>query len=304
MGLVHDWMFETADALPLTLPEPASGTPDGGSSSWFEPIAAPDGIDGFDPMFSEVEDDESTPIDDVNVYGRRHSAGDYDAGYFGWDGYDSNEGAYDPPQEPVPRADEDCRSVNDLRPANDPNQPRQPGEQQAIDRLRQNAIPETTRLLNSIPGGTVFTMPDGANVSIEELRTLWSVSDFEVLTNFNPGNGGPGQADYNGGNPAFRIDVNAGLTGYMDNPNGYTYYPLHELSHVVSAGRAYHAGGHGYEMNESYANALAVAISAAAGLPVNPFYLQSLPTGVQPGVTTTVGTGPLGNINPNSPCGS
>jgi hypothetical protein len=146
-------------------------------------------------------------------------------------------------------------------------------------------------------------MPDGASVSIEELRNLWAVSDFEVLDNFNPGNGGPGQADYNNGNPIFRIDINNGLIGYMENPNGYTYYPLHELSHVTGAGRAYHAAGHGFAMNESYANALAVAIAAAAGTPMNPYYLASLPTAVQNGVQTTMGTGALGSINPNATCG-
>lgn len=287
---MQDWMFETG-AEALTWPEPQPQAPEGGP--WF-PIKSGGDDDWLVPLSNPF------PIGDVIVPppppptpGEYYNDGDYG----GWDGHDTSQPWV---QDPPPPDDDDCRSVHDLRSAGDPPQP---GEQEAIDRLRREAIPETTRLLNRIPGGTVFTMPDGASVSIEELRNLWAVSDFEVLDNFNPGNGGPGQSDYNNGNPIFRIDVNNGLIDYMENPNGYTYYPLHELSHVTGAGRAYHGAGHGYEMNESYANALAVAIAAAAGTPMNPHYLATLPTAVQNGVQTTMGTGALGSINPNSPCG-
>ena len=177
-----------------------------------------------------------------------------------------------------------------------------PEEVAAIDALTNTAIPATTNLLNSIPGGTVFHMPDGARVTIEELRLLWSLADFEVLQDFDPGNGGVGEADRNGGNPIFRIDTD-GLNRYLGNNWGFTYYPLHELAHVTLAGFNYHNAGQGFAMNESYANALAAAVAAAAGQPFDPLYLDLLETDVQSGVTTTMGNGAPGTIAPGSPCG-
>lgn len=212
-------------------------------------------------------------------------------GYDGGSGGPDGSGNWGPTSE-----DNDCRTVDDKTGAKTAE------EQTAVDRLKNEAIPATTNLLNSIPGGTIFYMPDGASLSIEHIRAVWESSDFVVQRNYNPGNGGPGTADHNGGNPIFTIDLNAGLVGYMENPNNYTYYPLHELAHVTNTGYWYHQSNPGFTANESYANALAVQIMAAAQQPINPYFQALLPTPVMPGASFTLGNGPLGTINPVSPC--
>lgn len=106
---MSDWMFETGgESLPLTLPPPswASENP----ASWFEPLSADPGLDDFGPMFSATSSTASI-IDDVIVHGTRNTGGNYDASWYDWDGYDTNDPYLPQPTPEDPRPEfqgEDC----------------------------------------------------------------------------------------------------------------------------------------------------------------------------------------------------
>ncbi|KAK0341340.1 hypothetical protein LTR94_026776 [Friedmanniomyces endolithicus] len=240
-------------------------------------------------------------VDDVIV---DHPGGGGDGGGYGppsgpgWD--PPGPGGSTPGTPPPEMTDELCRSVDSS------NLPNPTGsESDAVEKLKDLSIPTATVVLNDVPGGTVFHMPDGSDVTIEHLRDLWAKADFEVYDAPTwPNNGGVGEADANGGDPVFRI-VASELAGYMY-PGGYIYYPLHELAHVTNAGQAanaaYHNGQITWAQNEAYSNALAIAIAQAAGHPLPQTYINNLTTPVATGVTTTMGNGPKGEIDPISPC--
>jgi hypothetical protein len=86
---MHDWMFEPGGE-PLTLPEPQPYAPE--DSSWF--AATPGGEDDWLvslPTPSSLPDIEVPPPPRPTP-GRVYHPGDYG----GWDGYDSNQDAYQP----------------------------------------------------------------------------------------------------------------------------------------------------------------------------------------------------------------
>jgi hypothetical protein len=152
--------------------------------------------------------------------------------------------------------------------------PLTPEQEEAVARLHA-AIEATTALLNALPANGVFTFPDGTQITVAELRALWAKTDF-VVTDRTFDNGTPslpsgGAAHRNGGDPLFEVNVNSLVERFMANPSAAMWYPLHELAHVTGLGDAlnamYHANGltnYEHNMNEAFANAMAIAIGEAA----------------------------------------
>lgn len=115
---MSDWMFEVA-----TTPQPTAGGGPAleqvGSEPWLKVVS------GNGQASASRYDDGATTIDDVVVVGRRNSGsnqgwsgGDYDSTWFDWDGYDTNENAYqqEPPPPPRPLDWSECldRKIDDL----------------------------------------------------------------------------------------------------------------------------------------------------------------------------------------------
>lgn len=114
----------------------------------------------------------------------------------------------------------------------------------------------------------------GRSVSVSEIYNLALNADFHIMPNsWDPGNGGVGQAQANGGDPSLLI-THAGLAGYASpnythyNDSGLTYYFLHELAHVTAAGQALHADGNDIN-DEIWANDMARAFSELIGKPLH-----------------------------------
>jgi len=93
----------------------------GGTEPWSPPVGKT--IEDFDSWTTPLSnvDDEAWVVEDVEVVGRRtsgsgYSTGDYDSGWFDWDGYDTNQNAYEPPPPIRPDDWSECldRRIDDL----------------------------------------------------------------------------------------------------------------------------------------------------------------------------------------------
>ena len=100
--------------------------------------------------------------------------------FFGYGGYDS--GGYNSDSgsasEPPPPADSDQHAI-DLSPI---TRPLTTAEQAAIDKL-EVAIERINNLLNALPPNATFRMSDGRIVTVAELQSRWSVTDFKIVDN-------------------------------------------------------------------------------------------------------------------------
>ncbi|WP_297800690.1 hypothetical protein [uncultured Brevundimonas sp.] len=155
-------------------------------------------------------------------------------------------------------------------------------EKKVIEDLKA-AIREVTASINSLSSTVVITMPDGSQLTGNELKELWSKTDFKIVDvpNGDPyGNNGTGGAFHQNGDPLFVIDINGannssnmGLMGYAANgQDGLNFYILHELAHVTSAGVAKtNELGSVSEDLERWTNTLATGIANAAGVSVGGF---------------------------------
>lgn len=160
-------------------------------------------------------------------------------------------------------------------------------EQHAVAELN-TAIGNVTRVINGIPNEARMTLADGRTVSGQELREMWSKSEFIIndttYTEYR-NESDRGEADYNGGHPriSYNIDV---LTDYSRTPGGMNYLALHEIGHMTVAGRQTNAEVHHdkvlthaeNEINERLANDVARGIAHHGRLPVLPATGISAPT--------------------------
>lgn len=160
-------------------------------------------------------------------------------------------------------------------------------EQRALTELT-TAIGDVSRVINGIPNEARMTLADGRAVSGQELREMWSKTEFIIHDTKYDGyrnKSARGEADYNDGNP--RISYNIGvLTDYSRTPGGMNYLALHEIGHMTVAGRQTNAEVHRdevlthaeNEVNERLANDVARGIAHHGHLPILPATGISAPT--------------------------
>ncbi|MGO1073412.1 hypothetical protein [Lysobacter sp. CA199] len=160
-------------------------------------------------------------------------------------------------------------------------------EQRAVDALNAS-IRDVTRTINGIPNEARMTLADGRTVSGEELRDMWSKTQFTLHhTGYNEyrNKSARGEADYNGGDPQIGYNID-NLTKYSRVPGGMNYLVLHEIGHMTVAGRETNTDVHRddtltheeNETNERLANDVARGIAHRGGLSILPATGPTAPT--------------------------
>lgn len=160
-------------------------------------------------------------------------------------------------------------------------------ERHAVNELN-TTIGNVTRVMNGIPNDARMTLADGRTVSGQELREMWSKTEFAIneVGHLYTRNGTTrGEADYNGGNPRVGFNID-NLTGYSKVPGGMNYVALHEIGHMTVAGRQTNADVHRdrvltdaeNEINERLANDVARGVAHRGHLPILPATGLTVPT--------------------------
>lgn len=154
-------------------------------------------------------------------------------------------------------------------------------ERNALNKLK-DAIADMDAKIAILPPDGIITLPNGSQVTTNELRELWAKQEFKINeTGTSYSNGSTdGEASFNSQTRTLTATYNIDkMVGYSNLTGGLEYLVLHELAHVTAAGLASNAAAYAgdnimtsteHKNNEILANDIVRAIQNALGLSILP----------------------------------
>lgn len=194
---------------------------------------------------------------------------------YGGGGGDGGGGTTPPP--PPPSADEDSHDVQ----VNLDESTLTADQKKALADFKES-VARVDAWVKALPDDAKLTLDNGQVVTGAEVKAAWAKTDFvinPVGTNY-ANNSYRGEADYNGGDPVVRINIDI-LDGYNNSVGGSDFLVLHEIAHLTADQRANLSSvsndGNGYTEAERVAHermandiARAVAVWNGGSVMLNP----------------------------------
>lgn len=148
--------------------------------------------------------------------------------------YGGGGGGYSPPPPPPPPPDADSHDTT----VNLDESTLTADEKQALADFKAS-VARADAWVKALPDNAQLRLDNGQIVTGAEVKAAWAKTDFVINpagTNY-ANNSYRGEADYNGGDPVVRINIDV-LNGYNNHAGGSDYLVLHEIAHLTADQRS------------------------------------------------------------------